>query len=63
MTDLRRTVTTQHDTAAAEGGLSRRSVLSRGATGLGLALTGSFNALFGTTASAHGPPAPPATAR
>ena len=39
---------------AAEGGISRRSVLSRGAAGLGIALTGSLNGLFGTTASAHG---------
>jgi uncharacterized protein len=46
-------MTATHDTAAAEGGLSRRSVLSRGATGLGLALTGSLNGLFGTSASAH----------
>ena len=39
---------------AAERGISRRSVLSRGAAGLGIALTGSLNGLFGTTASAHG---------
>jgi uncharacterized protein len=39
---------------AADGGLSRRSVLSRGAAGLGIALTGSLNGLFGTTASAAG---------
>ena len=53
--NLRRTMTATQDTAAADGGLSRRSVPSRGATGLGLALTGSLNGLFGTTASAHGP--------
>ena len=47
-------MTATHDTAAAEGGLSRRSVLGRGAAGLGIALTGSLNGLFGTTASAHG---------
>jgi secreted PhoX family phosphatase len=40
---------------AAEGGLSRRTVLSRSAAGLGIALTGSLNGLFGTTASAAGP--------
>jgi hypothetical protein len=39
-------MTATHDTAA-EGGLSRRSVL-------GIALTGSLNGLFGTAASAHG---------
>ena len=46
-------MTATHDTAA-DGGLSRRTVLSRSAAGLGLALTGSLNGLFGTTASAHG---------
>jgi len=46
-------MTATHDTAA-EGGLSRRSVLGRGAAGLGIALTGSLNGLFGTAASAHG---------
>jgi secreted PhoX family phosphatase len=46
-------MTATHDTTA-EGGLSRRSVLGRGAAGLGIALTGSLNGLFGTAASAHG---------
>ena len=46
-------MTATQDTAA-DGGLSRRSVLGRGAAGLGIALTGSLNGLFGTTASAHG---------
>jgi secreted PhoX family phosphatase len=46
-------MTAPNDTAA-ERGISRRSVLSRGAAGLGIALTGSLNGLFGTTASAHG---------
>jgi uncharacterized protein len=35
-------------------GLSRRTVLTRSATGLGIALTGSLNGLFGTASSAHG---------
>ena len=47
-------MTASHHTAA-DGGLSRRSVLGRSAAGLGLALTGSLNGLFGTTASAAGP--------
>jgi secreted PhoX family phosphatase len=46
-------MTATHDTAA-DSGLSRRSVLGRGAAGLGIALTGSLNGLFGTSASAHG---------
>ena len=54
-------MTAPHDIAA-EGGLSRRTVLSRSAAGLGIALTGSLNGLFGTSASAAGP-APRATAR
>ena len=54
MSNLRPTMTASHDIAA-EGGLSRRTVLSRSAAGLGLALTGSLNGLFGTTASAAGP--------
>ena len=55
-------MTASHDIAA-ERGLSRRTVLSRAAAGLGIALTGSLNGLFGTTASAAGAAAPPATAR
>src|SRR5690242_10090108 len=43
------------DDPAAERCLSRRSVLGRGAAGLGLALTGSLNGLFGTSASAAAP--------
>jgi len=46
-------MTASHDIAA-EGGLSRRTVLSRSAAGLGIALTGSLNGLFGTSASAAG---------
>jgi secreted PhoX family phosphatase len=36
-------------------GLSRRTMLTRSATGLGIALTGSLNGLFGTASAAHGP--------
>jgi uncharacterized protein len=50
---VRATMTASHDTAA-ESGLSRRTVLSRSAAGLGIALTGSLNGIFGTTASAAG---------
>src|SRR5919108_1497057 len=39
-------------------GLSRRTVLTRSATGLGIALTGSLNGLFGTASAAHGPRGP-----
>jgi len=53
LTNLRRTMTAPD--IAADGGLSRRTVLSRGAAGLGLALAGSLNGLFGTSASAAGP--------
>ena len=48
-------MTASHDIAAPEGGISRRTVLSRSAAGLGIALTGSLNGLFGTAASAAGP--------
>jgi uncharacterized protein len=54
LTNLRRTITATPDIAV-DGGLSRRTVLSRGAAGLGIALTGSLNGLFGTSASAAGP--------
>jgi secreted PhoX family phosphatase len=44
-----------HEEMDAEGGLSRRSVLTRSAAGLGIALSGSLNGLFGAeTALARG---------
>ena len=47
--------TSQHELPQDEtGGLSRRSMLGRSAAGLGIALTGSLNGLFGSEALGHG---------
>ena len=47
--------TSQHELPQDEtSGLSRRSMLGRSAAGLGIALTGSLNGLFGSDALGHG---------